>query len=694
MKTPDWTSIATAAGAGLLLSSCMTSTAVVTTSPERMLPVYAVTQGGADASQVTALYKSLGLPREKFAEWSEVVSFADPAQYLAIPSRPVTDSAQVERLREASRDEPGDPAISFEAIDFDAIRKLTVLDPDAALKAAAAAFAAAGLKLESATPSVSSTVFSASYVDDTGATVSVRQKLDTKVNYRFAGRNGIPFTGPGAQLQVAFNAKGQCIQLYYGWREVREGELVKILPESEARERIARLLPAGAKIKMRLVYWCPPFENEATKSAALRPVSIIPWYSFNGIIETRDPSTGRVSEATTRERFIPATDDPRYVPSIRLNVKGAGTDRVEASVDATGGRAPYTYAWSASSPEALANRTRSVSYAPMARAVPPAGATPGAAETVDVNETLSATAIDANGIAVLASQTLPVHAHPVTPESHRDSHGGSHGDATFGCESPGEPALWVQERVGWQQGMSNPGAGMQKFCWRGDDSWPGDYIRPAKPGTLPASPWIHGDADYSNWGINTANIVYVNGDGTPNWLTAMFPGAPASDYNSDVYLWRPANPAGTVQLPSQYYSVSYNGSWGTEGPNDRLYWLAGLLCDCLDEKSSDGLTPHERWGAAFGGLHMFTGFASDAADSYGSFGKAFAENFLGVNGKPQTIRDAWFNASTSTNEGTAAVLGPITTGGVSDKDDYYVGQGSRGPSIAQSKITGWWYLHQ
>ena len=65
-----------------------------------------------------------------------------------------------------------------------------------------------------------------------------------------------------------------------------------------------------------------------------------------------------------------------------------------------------------------------------------------------------------------------------------------------------------------------------------------------------------------------------------------------------------------------------------------------------------------------------------------------------MSGPPQKIKNAWFNASTSTGEGAAAAMGPITTGAVSDLDDYYVGQGTRGPSIAPSKITGWWYLHQ
>jgi hypothetical protein len=91
---------------------------------------------------------------------------------------------------------------------------------------------------------------------------------------------------------------------------------------------------------------------------------------------------------------------------------------------------------------------------------------------------------------------------------------------------------------------------------------------------------------------------------------------------------------------------------------------------------------------------MFTGFASSAAYSAGAFPKAFAENILGVNGAAQTIKHAWFNASSSTNEGLAAAMGPITTGGVSDLNDHYIGKGSRGPTISGAGIKGWWYLHQ
>jgi hypothetical protein len=155
-------------------------------------------------------------------------------------------------------------------------------------------------------------------------------------------------------------------------------------------------------------------------------------------------------------------------------------------------------------------------------------------ETRPARESVSVTVTDANGIATQASQVVAVQAQPIAPDS-----GASHVGASYGCESPGEPEEWTQERVGWQQGMANPGGGSQQFCWLGDASWPGDYIKPSPAGSLPTTPWIYGDADYSNWGVNTANLVLINGDGWPDGFTAMFPGAPQSDYNNSVDIAQP-----------------------------------------------------------------------------------------------------------------------------------------------------------
>ena len=470
---------------------------------------------------------------------------------------------------------------------------------------------------------------------------------------------------------------------------------MRVFSEAEARERAdpSSARRRGPAFNVRLVYWSPPFGTGPGRSAPSSRTTLLPWYSCIGTVERPDRKTGRVATMRTRERFIPATDDRSFVPSVRLVASAAQRTTVEASVEVTGGRGPYAYVWAGSNPAASASSGSSIRYTPMTR-LARSGALPPASETVRANETVSVAVIDANGVSVQVTQTLVVEALPFRPGPRHFPPAPS-----YGCESPADPGEWTLERVGWQNGMSTPGAGggTEKFCWLGDDSWPGDYIRPAVAGTLPAEPWIYGDADYSNWGINTANLVLINGDGWPEGFTAMYPGAPLASYttsSSDVL--RPGNPGGTVEMPvpanPTEYAVPYAGSWGPMGPNDRLYWLAGLLCDVLDETDGGGLSAVDRWGPAFGGLHIFTGFDSGANYSAGAFPQGFAESLLGVSGPPQTIVQAWFSAAAAQGIGTPAAMGPIDANGVSDYYDYYPGKGSMGPTIPPAQVAGWWYV--
>jgi hypothetical protein len=49
--------------------------------------------------------------------------------------------------------------------------------------------------------------------------------------------------------------------------------------------------------------------------------------------------------------LVPATDDPRFVPSVALTAAAPERSRVEARAFATGGTPPYTYLWAGSNPE-------------------------------------------------------------------------------------------------------------------------------------------------------------------------------------------------------------------------------------------------------------------------------------------------------------------------------------------------------
>lgn len=689
MNIQRWVSALLMASATSYLSACSRASAAPPVAQTDTLPVYEVVQQGATAEQIRKLSEALKLPAERLGARNGRVNLTAAEEYLSIPGLPVTDATVNRKLRASTRKEDPSTQIQIEQIDVKALRKIPVFESKAALNSAASLFAAAGLHLESAKPVVSHTVFSASYTDEAGAPVSIDQILDTRVSYQFAEKHGYPLTGPGANVGATYDGQGRVTQLQYAFRDLKEGPSVKIISEGEARNRIAKLAPANAKVDVKLVYWCPPFESAVGR---MTPAEIIPWYSYTSITEVKNPRTGAISQIRSKERLIPATDDPRFVPTVRLKVSGSGGTEVSASVEVSGGRAPYTYNWVGSNPSVTTAAGASVRYTAMTRAVPAQGTRFAPNQRIPVDEIVAVNATDANGVTVTASRMIPVQAQPFVPESHG---GPSHGKtASYGCESPGEPEMWTQERVGWQQGMANPGGGTQEFCWLGDSSWPGDYIRPPTPGSLPAKPWINGDIDYSNWGVNTANLVLINGDAWPDGFTAMFPGAPQSDYNSNVFLMRPGNPGGTVQIEATTYNINYDKSWGPQGPNDRLYWLLGLLCEALDKTDSSNIDTGHRWGPAFRGMHIYTGFSSSAAYSAGAFPKAFAEDILGVGTSPMTIVKAWFAASTATNEGTAAAMGPIGAAGVTDEGDYYVGKGSMGPTILPADVTGWWYLHQ
>jgi len=267
----------------------------------------------------------------------------------------------------------------------------------------------------------------------------------------------------------------------------------------------------------------------------------------------------------------------------------------------------------------------------------------------------------------------------------------------------------MEDQVGWLQGMSTPsaGGGTLAFCWMGDSAWPGDFINPDPQGTLVATPWVNGDADYANWGVNTADIVLDNADGNADAKTAMQPGAPLSKYPT-ASLQSPNNSI-TVGInlhgfgsPSWSY-VNYARCWGPTGNYDTLYWLLLDDCNMLDKKDGSGLNVADRWGPAFNGLHILTGFASlDQPDGYGDFERDFATDMLGVTKKPQTIVQSWFSSAKSNGIGTAAAMGPavfVKKGelfSMANLNDHYWGKGTVGPTIVPSSLApgdiGWWYL--
>ena len=126
-----------------------------------------------------------------------------------------------------------------------------------------------------------------------------------------------------------------------------------------------------------------------------------------------------------------------------------------------------------------------------------------------------------------------------------------------------------------------------------------------------------------------------------------------------------------------------------------------LSCSVMTS-SWNGLTCQQRWGPAFDGLHIMTGFKDPAGVATG-FTFDFPKKVLGcINTTPMPIVKAWFAAASAHNTGTPAAMGPVqavwvTTPSpahlalISDVSDYYWGQGPVGPKIRWQKIKGWWY---
>ncbi len=676
---------------GILLAQAQTPTA-------RTLPVYQVVKSGASETEAAALAKQLHIPTEALVSAHGRVSFIDPEKYLAIPKAPVSDPETIRRLRDATKNKNPATDIRRTAIDVPALSELRVLDEKTAIETTARALEDSALQLQSATPVAGHSTLTLYSLDREGKWLAKTRRLDTTVNYKFTVEGEYPLIGPGAQMEITYDHAGHVSQLLYSARRLKAGESVKILSEAEARERIARKLPSKARITTRLVYLSPPLEGWPGRAEDWHPATILPWYAFYSTTEAANPGNRSSGEIRSRVGFIPATDDERYVPAVRLSASADGST-VRAHALVRGGTPPYTYIWGGSDAEVSRSNGDSIQYTAQARA----------AESLlrdrnfrlPTTERVSVTVIDANGVAIHGQEIVSVHPHP-----NLNSHGPISGPS-YGAESPADPGEWTACRVGWQNGMSTWGAGggTQSFAWLGDDAWPGDFIEPNPTGTLVATPWVNGDADYANWGINTADLVIDIADGNADLKTAMQPGAPLSAYaTANLYSTALSNDVG-INLNGYgtpaWYTVNYAASWGPTGPNDTLDWLLLDDCDMLDPEDGSGLNVVQRWGVAFNGLHVLAGFSSlDYGD--GPFENTVANNILGVGGSPLTIVQAWFNAAQSTGAGTPAAMGPaFSIGGglfwMANIEDYYWGKGSVGPTIVPSSFApgdiGWWYLN-
>jgi hypothetical protein len=695
------------------------------------LPVYTVVQSGALPPQAAALASALAIPPGAYVLTNGQMDFIDPANYLAAPVLPVTDSTvQSNLLADTVNKYPAIP-IHFEQLNFAALSALTVPGSNTAILEFGTGLTNAGLAPASATPNVTHTVLMAIYTNDDNTVSFASNSIDTEVSYQFT-LQGIPVIGPGAQVQAAFGPNGAATRLHYAARQMVPGPMVTLISQTAASNTAVAMYGAiNAQVNVQLVYYAPPLSFTTVST-------LIPWYLCGGTVLVTNPVTSQVTPIHLSHGLIPATADSDYVPAVQMTASTLGGTQVVASAVVTGGTPPYGYLWSGSPPDLFTNPGSRIQYTPVLPETPTAvSISPAAADSamlswldplglyqaqsapglnvaawatltndvvqsngvnsVTINtaspdqffrlqlpsqpvgalETVGLKIVDNNGVYVGARQLVGVSVLPaVTLKT------GTPPAINWGTDTPYDEDFDAWDDASWRSSMENFPAifGPEQF-------YHGEYIARPQDFIAPPYGWEENVAD-------TAALVFYNGHGNPNAITFT---SSSAGSGTPFYV-----------LKNTDLDI---GNWGSS----QMDWFALDSCQVLaqvDDPNSDYLA-FERWGPAFNGLHSMLGFETDSwSDSItgiggDSFETVFVKGMAGKGGWTLTMQQAWFHAAMTTGPigvsggiGDPAYLGPIGPGGVWDFDDFFWGMGPVGPTIkaqtnyGQQNIKGWFYTYE
>jgi hypothetical protein len=617
--------------------------------PDGTLPTYDVTSGSVvTPAAAAALAEALGIPDDDLLEEDGSLRYLDVEHFLAVPMLPVVTALQ-------SGDDGDEPQPTlFEAFDFEAIAALQPIGEARALALAAAALAAAdltpndvGLSTLAATPGVSYASFEAVSV---ASQIVATAQLDGQVAYglRLDGRR---LAGPGAVVQISFDAAETPTQVAYALRGLQRGGTVPVVSSQRAADHAAALYlaanPSVSPLQVdyvceEVVYYAPPLALDSV-------TKLFPHYDCAG---TAQVGAQQAEPVQLLQYFVPAVEDVPVATVTATIREGAQSLLLDYQVTVAGGTAPYTITVGSGTTDYLeqvvVDATTSGSYAVY----------PYSFKTEDPfdSEKVLVSVTDANGL--LGMPVVLDRPFPAAPFTVRT--------APVVTSAAGLD-------VGVTRGVCDLGAGIQsgfgvrmaldgiplRFNYACQSSWEKDFRE--------------NGLDYQV--IDNVDLALYIGHGWPGGFTF-------DNATKDDGALRYDEAAGAVR-------------WG----NQDLEWLALVSCQVLarDAPGGGGLW-HQRWGQEFDGLHMILGFHTNAYD-WSGFGGRFADWMMGrkigfVTMPPLPIRAAWFQATKEQQPSgvVAAVMGVYGQGGLTSYNDYFHGKGPVSPDLRGTAIAGWWYV--
>ncbi len=455
MSNRSWMTVP-ALAAGVLLLAASGASASVPDAPERAT-IYDVVQEGLTQEQAKRINATYGIEGALQPDGSFI--YASP-EFAKVPQKTIA----------TGKDESGRPTTS-QALDTDALKQLRPIPADTAVKNAAnflQVFGVTGEVTAKAIPSNTELDLA-----DANGRPTASYKLDTSVSYDLT-LGGLPLSGPGAKLRVAYSPDGKISQITGATRQLKPGATVAIIAVNEAAEGCAALY--GKEVRQdtpTLGYHAPALGGAK---------QIFPVYTCN-------PVGGDAQQANL---LLPAVKGS--APTATFEAK-LGDGSVRGVATATGGTAPYRFKWSSSTTVIEKNEGAAVDYFRDSR-------------DKLVGEALTLTVTDANGLTSTATASF---AGDGSVKGESIPGGGGFGKLAIGpvdvgvAQTVDEWQCAQDSGYGFRNAMASKGIATA-FAWHGMSAWEEDFKKASAGGT---------DSTYAD----NVDATWYTGHGNPNGFT-------------------------------------------------------------------------------------------------------------------------------------------------------------------------------